>query len=103
MDVVSIFSAMVIYSYFIEFCSPCCDAMGPEFQKYGLVLENHALRHYRVRVRLSNSEYGDSILQQTKVPGLQEFRPFKLHISRLEVIGFRERVKETLNELNSKI
>jgi hypothetical protein len=77
--------------------------MGPKFQKSGLVLENQALRHYRVRIRLSNSEYGEPIRQRTKVQGLREIRPFKLHFSSLEVIGFKVRMGENLNELNSKI
>jgi len=61
MDVVSLFSAMVMY--FIEYFSPYCDAIDQKFQKSGLVLENQALRHYRVRIRPSNSEYGDQIRQ----------------------------------------
>jgi len=90
MDVISLFSAMVIY--FIEFFSPYCDTMAPKIQKSRLVLKNQTLRHYRVIIRLSNSEYGDPIRQLTKVQGLREIRSFKLHFSSLENIGFRERM-----------
>jgi len=83
--------------YLIEFFSPYCDAMGPKFQKSGLVLENQALRHCRVRIRLSNSEYGDPIRQWTKVHRLRKLRPFQLHFSSLEDKGIRKRMRENLN------
>ena len=37
------------------------DAIGPTLQYSVLVLEHQTLRHYRVSIRLSNSESGDSI------------------------------------------
>jgi len=77
--------------------------MGPKFQTSGLVLENQSLRHYRVRIRLSNSEYGDPIRQRNKVQGLREIRPFKLHFFSHKDIGFRERMRENLGRFQPVI
>jgi hypothetical protein len=38
-----------------------CDAMGENFQHCVLVLEHQTSRHYRVRIRLWNSESGEPI------------------------------------------